>query len=292
MGQMIKINLNTVDANIPIDTIGVDMGQSLSKTVILKDNILNFSYFLTQSESVALEAELRSRIKDYKKINFTGGKSFRLFQTYSNKFEAKLINEFEANAKGVEILHFLEKNKDLPSSLIVTIGTGTSMVSKKGSIEHLGGSAMGGGFFMGLLKAFFNINDFQEAMTLAKKGNRYNVDLKVTDIYDPEDNRVDLLFREFTAASFGKIDVNYSMNNLKKEDFVNSLICMMGENIGTIANLMADTNDLSTIVFCGGFLRENTVARKILSVMCRVNKKKAIFLKNSEFCSAIGALCV
>ena len=166
------------------------------------------------------------------------------------------------------------------------------MVSKKDSIKHLGGTAMGGGFFMGIIKALFNLNDFQEAINLAKSGNRYNVDLKVSDIYDPDDNRVDLLFREFTAATFGKIDLNYNMNNLKKEDFIDSLICMIGENIGTIANLMADTNDISTIVFCGGFLRENKIVKKILSIMCKVNRKKAIFLKNSEFCAAIGALCL
>jgi len=289
---MFNIKIDNLDVGIPQDTIGVDMGQSLSKIVYLESGILNFSYFLTQTESRSLEDALKSRTKHYKKINFTGGKSFSLFQAYSKKFEAKLINEFEANAKGVEILHLLEKRKELSPSLIVTIGTGTSMVSKKDSIKHLGGTAMGGGFFMGTIKALFNSNDFQEALNLAKSGNRYNVDLKVSDIYDPDDNRVDLLFREFTAASLGKIDLNYNMNNLKKEDFINSLICMIGENICTIANLMADTNDISTIVFCGGFLRENKIVKKILSIMCKVNRKKAIFLKNSEFCAAIGALCL
>jgi len=289
---MFNIKIDNLDVEIPQDIIGVDMGQSLSKIVYLERGILNFSYFLTQTESRSLEDALRSRIKHYKKINFTGGKSFSLFQAHSKKFEAKLINEFEANAKGVEILHLLEKRKELSPSLIVTIGTGTSMVSKKDSIKHLGGTAMGGGFFMGIIKALFNLNDFQEAISLAKSGNRYNVDLKVSDIYDPDDNRVDLLFREFTAATLGKIDLNYNMNNLKKEDLINSLICMIGENIGTIANLMADTNDISTIVFCGGFLRENKIVKKILSIMCKVNRKKAIFLKNSEFCAAIGALCL
>jgi len=289
---MFNIKIDNLDVEIPQDTIGVDMGQSLSKIVYLESGILNFSYFLTQTESRSLEDALKSRTKHYKKINFTGGKSFSLFQAYSKKFEAKLINEFEANAKGVEILHLLEKRKELSPSLIVTIGTGTSMVSKKDSIKHLGGTAMGGGFYMGTIKALFNLNDFQEAISLAKSGNRYKVDLKVSDIYDPDDNRVDLLFREFTAASLGKIDLNYNMNNLKKEDFVNSLICMIGENICTIANLMADTNDISTIVFCGGFLRENKIVKKILSIMCKVNRKKAIFLKNSEFCAAIGALCL
>ncbi|MFW9876514.1 MAG: hypothetical protein ACFFG0_25755 [Candidatus Thorarchaeota archaeon] len=289
---MTNIKLHNLDVKIPPDTIGVDIGQSLSKVVFTEDDKLNLLYYLTQNESRALEDALKSRIKDYKKINFTGGKSFSLFQTYSKKFEVKLLNEFEANAKGVEILHLLEKKKELPSSLIVTIGTGTSMVSKKDLIEHLGGTAMGGGFFMGIIKALFNLNDFQEALNFAKNGNRYKVDLKVSDIYDPDDDRVDLLFREFTAATFGKIDLNYTINNLKKEDFINSLICMIGESIGTIANLMAGTNDVSTIVFCGGFLRENNIVKKILSVMCKVNKKKATFLKNSEFCAAIGALCL
>ena len=53
---------------------------------------------------------------------------------------------------------------------------------------------------------------------------------------------------------------------------------------------MADKNKISSIVFCGGFLKENKIAIKILSLMCRVNQKKAIFLKNSEFSAAIGAL--
>ena len=143
---------------------------------------------------------------------------------------------------------------------------------------------------MGLIKALFNISDYNEALNLGKKGSRYNVDLKVSDIYDPNDNRIDAIFREFTAASLGKIDINYDNKNMKKEDFINSLICMIGENIGTIANLISETNDLTNIIFCGGFLRENKILRKILSLLCVVNKKKAIFLKNSEFSAAIGAL--
>jgi len=268
----------------------VDMGQTLSKIAYLENKELKLSYFPTQTDLASIEKTIDEKINQFKKINFTGGKSFHLFQTYSKALETNLINEFEANVKGIETLYLLEKKKVLSPSLIVTIGTGTSMVSLKDSYEHLGGTAMGGGFFMGIIKTLFNINNFQKAMSLAKDGNRYNVDLKVSDIYAPEDVRVDLLFREFTAASLGKIDQNFDIINLKKEDLINSLISMIGENIGTMANLTADKKDLSTIVFCGGFLKENKIIKKILSLMCRVNKKKAIFLKNSEFSATIGAL--
>jgi type II pantothenate kinase len=151
---------------------------------------------------------------------------------------------------------------------------------------------MGGGYFMGLLKILFDINDFKEALTLAKKGDRYNVDLKVSDIYDPNDDRVDFIFREFTAASLGKIIMNFDSNSMKPEDVINSLLCQTGENIGTISNLMADKEKVSNMVFCGGLMKENKILKNILSLLCTVNKKKGIFLKNSEFCAAIGALCL
>lgn len=287
---MFNINANDLKVKNPSETIGVDMGQSLSKIAFTQDNMLICSSYSTQNDLRILEENLESKINHYKSMNFTGGRCFKLFQSYSANYKTEILNEFDANAKGVEILYLLEKKKELPASLIVTIGTGTSMVSKRDSVNHLGGTAIGGGFFMGLIKALFNISDYNEALNLGKKGSRYNVDLKVSDIYDPNDNRIDAIFREFTAASLGKIDINYDTKNMKKEDFINSLICMIGENIGTIANLISETNDLTNIVFCGGFLRENKILRKILSLLCVVNKKKAIFLKNSEFSAAIGAL--
>jgi len=79
----------------------------------------------------------------------------------------------------------------------------------------LGGSAMGGGFFMGLIKLLFNMDDYFDAIELVRKGNRFNVDLKVADIYDIDDTRVDKLFREFTAASLGKIKKDFDIQKIE-----------------------------------------------------------------------------
>lgn len=290
MKKMVKINTDDLKITIPSDTIGLDMGHSLSKIVFFEGSEMVFTSYSTHEESSLIEEFLESKISAHNGVNFTGGRSFKLFQTYKTKLNSQLLNEFEANVKGVEFLYLLEKKKELPPSLIVTIGTGTSMVSKKDKVEHIGGTALGGGFFMGMIKILFNINDFKEAINLAKSGNRYDVDLKVSDIYDPQDNRVNMIFREFTASSLGKVDLNYNTNILKKESFITSLICMIGENIGTISNLMADTNNISNIVFCGGFLKENKIVKNILSLLCSVNRKKAVFLKNSEYSAAVGAL--
>ncbi|MFX1500114.1 MAG: hypothetical protein ACFFDH_04020 [Promethearchaeota archaeon] len=287
-----KIILSDINFEIPADKIGIDMGQTLSKIAYLENNELNFFSFPTYTGDSEIIPFLNSKKDQLKVINFTGGKSFELYTEYSKNYISNLINEFEASVKGIEFLYNLEKKKELPLSLIVTIGTGTSIVLKNEHIVHLGGSALGGGFFMGLIKTIFNLDNFQEALNLAQKGNRYNVDLKVSDIYHPEDKRIDLFFREFTAASLGKINENYELNFLNQGDFINSIICMIGENLGTIANTMASNNDVTEIVFCGGFLKGNKILKKILSLLCTVNNKKGIFLKNSEFCAAIGALLI
>jgi len=266
------------------------MGQTLTKIAYRKGNGLILILFHTHNNFKAIKEYLLSNKEDFNSYNFTGGKAYSLYKEFSKDIKPKLINEFQANVRGIEYLYFIEKNKELMPSLVVNIGTGTSVTLKKAEFEHSGGSAMGGGFFMGLIKLLYNITDFQEALKLAKNGNRYNIDLKVSDIYADEDNRVDLIFREFTAASFGKIESMIDVNNTHKEDVINSLICLIGENIGSIACLMADNHSISDILFSGGFLKDNRVLKKILTMICRVNKKKAIFLKNSEYMGAIGVL--
>jgi type II pantothenate kinase len=143
---------------------------------------------------------------------------------------------------------------------------------------------------MGLIKLLFNMDSFQEAISIAKKGNRYNIDLKVADIYDPKDKRIDPIFREFTASSFGKIEEDFDLNSVQKEDVINAIIHIIGENIGTISTLMAQNNEIDNIIYCGGFVSGNIIIRKILTILCKLKLKKAVFLKHSEFCGAVGAL--
>jgi len=288
----VKIRLDQTKVQIPFDTVGIDVGQSLTKVAYWKDNEIVLSMSHTGTNFSDIEEYLSLNKDRLNKVNFSGGKAFILYKKYSNDFQTSLIDEFEANIKGLEFLYENYKNRSLPPSLVVTLGTGTSIVLNKEKIEHLGGSAMGGGFFMGLLDLIFKsaIAEFSEATNLASKGDRFQVDLKVNDIYDIEDVRVDKLFREFTAATLGKINKSFDLNSVKKEDIISSLIGVIGENIGTIATLMAENHEVKNIVFCGGFLIGNKKLKHILSLLCKFKRKKPIFIDNSVFAGAIGAL--
>ena len=286
----LKIRLEPPEMNISPDVVGIDIGQSLTKVAYHKENEILLFMSQTGSDFREIIDFLDFNRKNFKVITFTGGKAFSLYKKYSNETKTNLINEFEANIEGLEFLYKHYKNRALPASVVVTIGTGTSIVLKSDNVEHIGGSAMGGGLFMGLIKLLFNMDDYFDAIDLARKGNRFNIDLKVADIYDVEDTRVDKLFREFTAASLGKIKKDFDIKSLKKEDLINSLIGMIGENIGTIATLMAENHNIKNIVFCGGFLMGNKTVKQILSLLCKFKKKKPVFIENSEFAGAIGAL--
>ncbi len=286
----LKIRLEHPEINISSDVVGIDIGQSLTKVAYRKGNEIALSMSQTGSDFSEIIEFLDFNRKKFKVINFTGGKAFSLYKRYSNEIKTNLINEFEANIEGLEFLYKHSKNRALPASVVVTIGTGTSIVLKNDNVEHIGGSAMGGGLFMGQIKILFNLDDYFDAIDLARKGNRFSVDLKVADIYDIEDTRVDKLFREFTAASLGKIKKDFDIKSLKKEDLINSLIGIIGENIGTIATLMAEKYNVKNIVFCGGFLIGNKTVKQILSLLCKLKRKKPIFIENSEYSGAIGAL--
>ena len=265
------------EAKLNKNVMGIDIGQSLTKISYLHQDDLHLLIHPTQEDYDYINNYIiDNRLTDMK-LNLTGGKAYYYQKQLSQNYESTIFNEFEANVNGINILYNLQKSKSLPETLIITIGTGSSIILKNETrFEHVGGSALGGGFFMALIKLLYNITSFNEAIQLAQKGNRYNVDLKVADIYSPEDQRVNALFREFTAASLGKINSRGEKESYNRKDLLNSLICMIGENIGTIAVQQAKSQDVKFLIFCGGFVSNNKPLKQILTLLCSINKKKAV----------------
>jgi type II pantothenate kinase len=273
---------------IPKNILGIDIGQTLTKFAYVDTNEL---LLVVKPTAPTIDETINIILKsNFNRIHFTGGRAFNIFKKYSEKYESILLDEFEANVKGIDFLYNLKKKQEDSAVLIVSIGTGTSIVLKHKSLEHLGGSAMGGGMFMGLIKLIYNLDDYNTIIQLANKGNRYNVDLRVSDIYVEDDFRVKDYFRAFTAASLGKINDDRFTSPLPKEDIIHSILCIIGENIGMIATLFAELHKISKIIFCGGLLRDNNIIKNLLKLMVKSRNKSAIFLKNAEFAGAIGSL--
>jgi pantothenate kinase len=101
---------------------------------------------------------------------------------------------------------------------------------------------MGGGTLIGLSKLLINVDNYNDIMTLARKGNNTNVDLLVGDIYAGNASNIGL-DSDVIASSFGKISEmmqNKELKTIKKEDVAKSLLAMICFHIAQLAFLLAN----------------------------------------------------
>ena len=152
--QKFKLPFESDDflGDIPSNRVGIDLGQTLTKITHCFEKQLLMYVHPTVEKSSYLKDFLRQNNLDRKKINITGGKGYDFQKMFDENYDFSLFGEFEANVKGIEFLYRMKKHKNLQSCLITTIGTGTSMILKKEQFEHIGGSALGVGFFMALIR--------------------------------------------------------------------------------------------------------------------------------------------
>jgi type II pantothenate kinase len=199
--------------------------------------------------------------------------------------------EFEAWGRGANLL--LDRQKRIPptSYLLVSLGTGTSMlrVDTTGTIR-LGGTALGGGTMLGLGGALAGASDHRELCDLAREGRRDQVDLLVKHIY-PEG--VDMLPPEASAASFGLLarQAHTKMElQPRAEDLAASVIGLVAENVGLHSCAVAEGAGLSCIVYGGTSLLDNPLLQVLLAGITAASGREAILLEDGSHAGAVGAL--
>jgi hypothetical protein len=149
--------------------------------------------------------------------------------------------------------------------LLVNIGTGVSMllVEGEGSFRRVGGTALGGGTFFGLVTLLTGCATFQDAIDMALRGNHMNVDLLVRDIYGGDYDKFKLR-GTVIASSFGKMLRESSRSKANPADLALATLQMISMNIGMLAHLHAEANKATSTLFAGNFLQKNPFARRTL----------------------------
>ena len=192
------------------------------------------------------------------------------------------VHEFEAWALGTTVLAKREGVLLPQHYLLVSIGTGTSILAVTADeIRRVTGSTLGGGTLLGLSRFLGSSGSFSELMTLALKGERGRVDLLVRDVAPHLDNFI--LTSDATVSSFGKLDSH------EPADLAHALIWLIGENIGILCNAIAQSLGVQTIVFGGGTLSGNKILEEVLRNTLYDRGNDALFLHNGMFCGAAGA---
>ena len=161
--------------------VGVDVGATLAKLAIRwPEGHLTFDLL----DALDLKTVLK-RIHDLapkEPLGLTGCGAEKLAEQIG--LEHHLSLEFEAWGKGANVLLEREQDEALASYLLVSLGTGTSMLKVEGEATlRVGGTALGGGTLLGLGGALTGANDHQALCALAREGQRDQVDLLIQHVY-------------------------------------------------------------------------------------------------------------
>ena len=261
--------------------LGVDAGASLVKLALRVDGVT--SHELLPAAEIASVLERVGGL-DPRSLGLTGAGAGELARQLA--IESVRVTEFSAWGTGVRRLLAAQRPDVSEPYLLVSLGTGTSVLLAQGlAVSRVGGTALGGGTLMGLGGLLLAGAPFPEIIELAAKGDRRRVDLLVSDIYRPGEIA---LAGDATAANFGKPRVHAGPP--AREDLANAIMGLVGENVALICTGLAAAHGVRPIVYGGSTLRGNGALRLVLSLITAAFGREPLFLEDGEFAGALGAL--
>lgn len=169
--------------------------------------------------------------------------------------------------------------------LVVSLGTGTCMVSVRGGeVSHVGGTGVGGGTFMGLCHLLLQEKDPERLVALFKRGNARQVDVSVGEIVGRGIGRVSA---EHTASNLGKIGFPNEIE-FEREDLAAGIVNLIAQSIAIPAVFAARAEGLDSLILTGKLTR----IQPLLDIVCGVADwygLKTTIPEGAEHVGAIGA---
>ncbi len=263
-------------------TIGIDIGGSTTKIIGVEDNKIKDPLLVRANDPIASLFGAFGKFVDnnnlslgeVERVMVTGVGSSHMTKPLYGLPTAK-VEEFLANGLGG--LHLTA----LDEAIIVSMGTGTAIIkATKQSIEHIGGTGVGGGTLIGLSSRMLNIRDIQLILKTAEDGDLANIDLMVGDI---SRDVLPGLPPETTASNFGKIS-----DVATKGDIALGILNLVFQTIGTISGFAAKNSGIKDIVLIGN-LSTIPYCASIFSRLEEIYSVRFIIPDYSEYGTALGA---
>lgn len=260
--------------------VGIDIGGSTTDAVLLTEAGMRVvTIELTDPVAAAsgalgkLVSECGVRLEDITGVAATGGGARRLPQVLLGR-PVTQVDEFIAIGVGGSSL--AEKE----AALVVSLGTGTAIVSVRGKkIEHVGGTGVGGGTLLGLARHLLGVSKLETLEAMAARGELSRINLTVGDIAG---GPLGDLPPGSTASNFGKIG-----GDPTPEDKALAIINMIVEVVGVLSLSYARSCRQRDIVLTGKLTRTIEYARRFPQMQRMVSG--FIIPEHAAYATAIGA---
>jgi type II pantothenate kinase len=260
----------------PPPIVGLDVGATLCKVAVVGDALATE---LHPSEDLAY---VRRRVEAIgpARVVATGGGASGLGDSVAGCRLAH-VPEFDAWAGGAPIVA-ADEGIALPERyLLVSLGTGTSILAIDGAhASRAGGTAVGGGTALGLARLLLGVDRFEDLIALASRGDRRRVDLMVSEVYRATPATV---ARNLTASNFAKLA------STRPEDIAHALWGLVGETVVLVSLGLARSAGTETVTYCGATLADNAPLRAIVEDISTFFGLRPLFLARGAYCGAVGA---
>jgi type II pantothenate kinase len=236
--------------------IAVDIGMTNIDLVVEMDSILE-RRMLANRRKTAL-GQLRQALRGVEEfvspgmtIGVTGGR-YRDLPKEVDGFQILKVDEMLALGRGGLAM------TNLKSGLVVSAGTGVAMVSAApDGIEHVTGSAVGGGTLLGLSKLILGTDDVSEIDDLAMAGDASAVDIMLTEAVGGQIGR---LPSKANAVNLGKLD---RQEGFTQENLAAGLVRLVAQVIAVIAINASNASGLEDMILLGHLMDLKSIRKEI-----------------------------
>lgn len=258
---------------LPSGAIGIDAGMTLTKVARASGDTLQLHATETRADAPGAGVDTAQAWR----VGVTGARLGTL------RFGSNVVKvqEIEAGALGTAALLRADDRIGDGEFLLALIGTGTAFAAVRGeSVQHLGGTPMGGGSFAGIARRVDPTLSYDAMVAGAERGDRSRVDTLISDVYPQGIGRVgpDLTAAHLAHSLDGSLD-----------DFLAGLLNMHGENIAQIAAGRANMARTRRIVLAGGFVHNNRYLVDSMTHMAGLFGMEVEVAPSPGFAGALGA---
>jgi len=260
--------------------VGIDIGGSTTDAVLVDHEVRVVTVEANDPIAAAAGAfgklvnDLHHRLSDVSTIAATGGGA-RFLGDELLGVPVRKVPEITAIGVGGSTLAGKRE------ALVVSMGTGTAIVSVKGDeIRHVSGTGVGGGTLLGLSKHLLNVARLETLEQMAERGDLSRIDLTVGDVAG---GPVGNLPADATASNFGKVS-----SDVSPEDKARALVNMIAEVIVVLSVTAARAAGLRDIVLTGKLVRMKSFVDRIKATRL-LFERDFVIPQHAEFATAIGA---
>lgn len=234
----------------------VDIGMTNIDLMLETESGLERQMLANQKHSAADQlrqaiAAVKDKLTPGMTIGVTGGR-YRDLPGEVNGYKVQKVDEMRALGLGGLAMTALD------AGLVVSAGTGAAMVAARPSgVEHVTGSAVGGGTLLGLSKLILKTDDVEEIDRLALEGDASAVDIMLNEAVGGEVGR---LPANANAVNLGKLDRD---NGFSRKNLAAGLVRLVAQVISVIAINAADASNLESIIMVGHLMDLKSIRREV-----------------------------